>query len=177
MGLDITAYARIKKLDAVFDEDGNPLDYKTREPIADYYQCRFNHDFPGRAEGLEDRAVYSFENSNGAFQMGYGGYNAWRNALAKHAGYPLTPYVSHGVEDSNYAAACWQGATGPFSELINFSDCEGDIGPVVAAKLAKDFADFDERMKSHMTDYHYQKYRDMRACMEMAADGGAVSFH
>ena len=31
----------------------------------------------------------------------------------------------------------------PFVELINFSDCEGVIGPEVAAKLAKDFADYE----------------------------------
>lgn len=57
------------------------------------------------------------------------------------------------------------------------SDCEGVIGPEVSAKLVKDFADFDERAKTRGGKYFYALYCDWRKAFEMAADGGAVSFH
>jgi len=177
MGLDITAYRKLTKLDVLFNEDGEPVDPATREPIENYFKVNSNPDFPGREEGLIDRAAYSYEEVDSVFSRSYGGYGRWREVLAKLAGYPATAYVRHGQTDMLHAAACWEGATGPFSELINFSDCEGVIGPVVSAKLAKDFAEFDERAKAITDDYFYEGYCEMRRGAEMAADGGALSFH
>jgi hypothetical protein len=81
-------------------------------------------------------------------------------------------------------------AKGPFTELINFSGCEGYIGPVVAAKLAKDFADYQQRAEEYAAnqgepdhgsedwsgDEWLEVYNDWRRAFEMAADGGAVIF-
>lgn len=178
MGLDITAYRKLTKLDCVFDAEGYPIDPETREPIENYLKVYANSDFPGREKGLEDRATYAYEDAEHVLSRGYGGYNRWRDMLAKLAGYPLTKYKgAFGIESEGHAAACWQGATGPFSELINFADNEGVIGPVVAAKLARDFAEFDERAKAITEDYFYEGYCDMRRGLEMAADGGALDFH
>lgn len=177
MGLGITAYRKLTKLDVLFNEDGEPVDPVTREAVDEYLKVYANPDFPGREEGLEDRAVYAYEEAEHVFSRSYGGYNFWREALAKMAGYPATPRTSYGVEELKHAAACWEGATGPFSELINFSDCEGVIGPVVAAKLAIDFAEFDARAKEVAHPNFYTGYADLRRGIEMAADGGALSFH
>lgn len=177
MGLDVTAYSGLKKLDVVFDESGEPLDKKTFEPIENYFKVRANTDFPGREEGLEDRAIYSYETYGGHFSMGYGSYSGWREKLAELAGYPKYPHEKYGRFENLHTASCWNGAAGPFSELINFSDCEGVIGPFVAKKLAKDFADHDAHMKLNMSDIYYKKYCDMRECMEIASNNGAVSFH
>lgn len=171
MGLDITAYRKLTKMDVLFDEDGEPLNPTTREPIEIYVKVYSNPDFPGRSEGLEDRGIYCFEDAADCLSMGYGGYNGWRDQLANLAGYPSTQ-TQYG---KSYAAACWNGATGPFSELINFSDCEGTIGPVVCAKLSKDFADFDERAKQ-MAEGFYDRYQKLRNGVDMAADGGALKF-
>ncbi|EJO27494.1 hypothetical protein, partial [Achromobacter marplatensis] len=141
MGLDVTAYARIKKLDAVFDEDGEPIDPTTREPLEYDFKAYQNPNFPGRADDIEDRAVYLGEDSAG-LSVGYGGYNVWRDELAKAAGYPKGKYKQHGMDWESHCVECWNGAQGPFSELINFSDCEGAIGTAVSAKLARDFAEF-----------------------------------
>lgn len=178
MGLDITAYRKLTKIDAVFDADGEPLDPNTREPIENYFKPYANPSFPGREEGLTDRAVYAYADAEHVFSRGYGSYNRWREALAKLAGYPLTEYVgAFKQRESAHAAACWEGATGPFSELINFADNEGTIGPVVAAKLARDFAEFDEHAQSVSEPYFYEGYGDMRRGLELAADGGALDFH
>lgn len=72
-------------------------------------------------------------------------------------------------------ATCWQGATGPFSELINFSDCEGVIGPKTAAKLARDFAAFEAQAEAWGDDF-YDQYLNWEEVFLMAADGGAVAF-
>jgi hypothetical protein len=60
---------------------------------------------------------------------------------------------------------------------VNFSDCEGDIGEVVAKKLAKDFADWDARAKATGDDQVYHLFGLWRKAFELASDGGAVSFH
>ena len=179
MGLDITAYRKLTKLDVVFNADEEPIDPTTHEEIGDYVRFYVNHHFPGREQGIEHRAIYSYEGAESVMSRGYGGYNRWREQLAKLAGYPLTEYVnSFGQKEQAHAAACWEGATGPFSELINFADNEGVIGPVVAAKLAQDFADFEERAAAVGDgDYFYSGYQDMKRGCEMAADGGALDFH
>lgn len=178
MGLDITAYRKLTKLDVLFDEDGEPVDPTTREPVKNYVRVRANHDFPGREQGLEDRAAYAYEDADSFWSGGYSRYNHWREELAELAGYPLTEYTQYGATSMRRDAAAWAGLCEgkPFVELVNFSDCEGVIGPVVAAKLAKDFAEWSERAAQRGDDF-YQKFDEWRRCFEFAADGGAVCFH
>jgi hypothetical protein len=176
MGLDISAYRKITKIDAVFDAGGEPIDPTTRESIEYDMQAFKNDNFPGRADEVEDRAIYKAADSFGFRAGGYGGFNAWRNELAKMAGYPLGQYEQYGKMWDSHCVACWNGATGPFSELINFSDCEGVIGATVAAKLAKDFADYQSKA-DECDDFFTLKYAEWRKAFEMAADGGAVTFH
>lgn len=177
MGLDISAYRKIAKVDAVFDAGGEPIDPTTRESIEYDMQAYRNDEFPGRADDIEDRAIYRAQECMGFHAGGYGGYNHWRNELAKLAGYPLGQYEQYGKPWDSYCVACWNGATGPFSELIHFSDCEGVIGAAVAAKLAKDFADFQDAADKHEDQRFTLKYAEWRKAFEMAADGGAVTFH
>lgn len=180
MGLDISAYRKLTKLDVLFNEDGEPVDPATRELVDDYYKVWSNPDFPGRADGLEDRACYSYAEYEHVFSRSYGGYNRWRETLAKLAGYPLDYRVTFGVREASHAAAAWNGkvqAGAPFWELVNFADNEGTIGPVVAAKLARDFAEFDEHAKAIEGDGFYEGYCDIRRGLEIASDGGALDFH
>ncbi|MEN9870269.1 MAG: hypothetical protein RLZZ171_1257, partial [Cyanobacteriota bacterium] len=70
---------------------------------------------------------------------------------------------------------------GPFVELINFSDCEGVIGSSLSAKLAKDFADFNDRAKKTAAEYRgdwfYSLHQKWQEAFELAAQNGAISFH
>lgn len=176
MGLDVTAYRKIKKLTAVFDADGEPIDPKTLEPVEYAMQAYINPGFQGRADDIEDRAVYDAEDNFGFRAGSYGGYNHWREELAKLAGYPVGQYERYGTLYPSHCVACWDGQKGPFSELINFSDCEGIIGTAVASKLAKDFADFQAKA-DEIGGHFREKYEDWRKAFEMAADAGAVRFH
>ncbi|WP_323994733.1 hypothetical protein [Aeromonas hydrophila] len=183
MGLDIRAYRNLTKLDVIFNEDGDALDKSTLQPVEYDTRTYANPDFPGREEGVEDRAAYKAEESMGFSAGSYMGYGAWREELAKLAGYPLSPVdrgFGHAVE--MHSGGAWEAENGPFWELIYFSDCEGVIGPVVSAKLAKDFAEFDERARRHdeaagLNGGLYERFQLWRQAFEMAADGGLVNFY
>ncbi len=159
MGLDITAYSQIKKLDALFDKDGEPVNPDTREPYEEFFQPCINYDFAKQSYGLEDGAVYSYARTMRFHAGSYTGYNSWREQLAKLVGY--SPAA----------------AEGPFIEFIFFSDCDGVIGHKIATKLYKDFQEWDERAKALGDEWFYEKYAEWAAAFKLASDEGAVSFH
>lgn len=171
MGLDISAYSKlIEAPDAERDEDGELVEW---QGMASFFD---NPDFPGRFEGLKEGMVYRIEGNCSSLSSGYGTYNGWREELAKLAGYPAEPYERHGRAQHSHCVSCWNGATGPFSEQINFSDCEGTIGPLVSAKLSKDYAEFAERAEA-VGGYFWEKYQEWKEAFDLAADNGAVNFH
>lgn len=162
MGLDITAYRGLVKVaNPELDEYGSPVDWQSQwlaHPVSIGWA---ETHFPGRSAGIEPGAVYTFAETMRFRAGSYGGYNQWRSHLAEMAGYS-------------------EGTAGPFSELINFADNEGVIGPVVAAKLAADFREHEQRADEYAKkagDWWLDKYRLWRRAFEMAADGGAVDFH
>lgn len=171
MGLDVTAYSKLVEApDAERDEDGGLVDW---QGMASFYD---NQDFPGRFEGLKEGMAYKTDGECSGLSSGYGTYNGWREELAKLAGYPVQMREQYGREVESYCAACWGGAEGPFSEQINFSDCEGSIGPVVSAKLANDYAEFADKAEA-VGGYFWEKYQEWQEAFQLAADNGAVNFH
>lgn len=178
MGIDVSAYKQIKKIECHFDADGEPIRSDTGEPIDwdDWVQFYKNPHFPGRADDIEDKAVYQYEDVDGFLSASYGYYNRMRDRLAEIAGCPLEQYEQYGRIKESHCIACWNGAKGPFSELINFSDCEGVIGARVSAKLAKDFSDFQDKADASNDAQFLQFYNSMKAAFETASDNGAVQF-
>ncbi len=160
MGLDITAYKNLKAiLNPNLDSYGNPENWHTEwKPGAsmDWSESCF----PGRGEGVDSDTVYTYEDRFDFRAGSYSGYNQWRAELASFA----------------------QGDA--FSELINFADNEGVIGPVVSKKLAKDFADNADRDVEYAKTLGYSngewwlsKYEAWKKAFEMASENGAVDFH
>lgn len=173
MGLDISAFSKlVEEPNVERDEDGYPADYDS------YITFYDNPSFPGRYEGLKAGMAYSCaEDSDYAgLCIGYGGYSAWREQLACMAGYEAKEFERYGSKEMSCCVPCWEGEKGPFAEQINFSDCEGTIGPVVSAKLAKDYADFAEKAEV-IGGRFWEKYQEFKRCFEVAADNGAVKFH
>lgn len=173
MGLDISAYSKLVEAPtAERDEDGYPVDYDSFER---FYE---NEDFPGRFEGLKNGMIYGYSEDSefDSLSIGYGRYNAWREQLAEMAGYKDETYEQNGRIMLSHCVACWNGAQGPFAEQINFSDCEGAIGPVACAKLAKDYAEFAGKAEA-VGGYFWDKYQEFKRCFDIGADFGAVSFH
>jgi hypothetical protein len=171
MGLDITAYKRLTPAENVeVDEAGYPVDWDRYVKANARGIEMIEATWPGRTEGLIPGQIYSFEDRLGFRAGSYGGYNRWRAWLARVAGYESDEWV-------------WENQPeGPFVELINFSDCEGMIGSVVASKLARDFAEHEAKILADAEEpiepYSAAAlYRTWRQAFEMAADGGAVDFH
>jgi hypothetical protein len=177
MGLDITAYRGLTKA-----QPGEGID-PTYPEESDYdngwVRMYVNTDFSGRNDSIEDRAIYKPADQFGFRAGSYSGYSVWRNQLAEMAGYS-TAVVAGDRYAELYPAA--RGVhldpqPGPFVELINFSDCEGVIGPETSAKLAQDFAAFQEKADAHPDDWFRDRYALWRKAFEMASDNGAVAFH
>jgi hypothetical protein len=164
MGLDISYYRQIAP-DANASED----DWETRVELYP------NPAFPMQADGLS-QGWYAYGTSDGFRAGSYSGYNDWREWLATLAGYPEDPDADDRHRHSDGASLL---AEGPFHELICFSDCEGVIGPKTSAKLAKDFAEFDDRARAADEEdgWNYNLYCRWREAFEAASDNGAVDFH
>lgn len=175
MGLDISAYTKLRKAEGVdkktFDYDKH---WQTHVVFSDGLIDGTEKEFPGRTAGLDRDSVFHIDPQNKlGFRAGsYSGYNSWRQWLAKMVG----------IDDLHH---WWENPQpGPFAELLNFSDCEGVIGPEVSKKLAKDFEENREkalelagRMDNTYGTYWLELYDKWALAFKMAADGGAVDFH
>lgn len=170
MGLDVTAYRGLKRDEnPKLDSDGWPEE-PSRVLLHTSSIAFAEENWPGRAEGIE-AGVHEFADSYGFRAGSYGGYNRWRSDLARLSGFAT-------IEEA------WSSTIEfPFRELINFADNEGIIGPVVSAKLAKDFAENEKKAEAFAATFGANggwwllKYREWRNAFEMAADNGAVDFH
>lgn len=172
MGLDITAYRKVvKETDVPLTEDGDPVNW------GKYRKAWVNPAFPGREGSIENGAIYSHEEAFGFRAGGYGWFGEWREMLAKIAGYPAAEAETHRGVQILHAASCWNGATGPFSELINFADNEGILGPEVSKKLLADFIAFEDQARASEDPDFVESYLEWKHAFELAADGGMVDFH
>lgn len=181
MGLGITAYKNITMSSGneAFDDEGDLIQGDPNK----WFQVYKNVNFPGRADDIEDRKAYKAEDSVG-FRVGsYNGYGWWREELAKLAGYAETEYEDHhGHTKMSFSVTVWFGFdqgdfTGPFAELICFSDCEGVIGNTISMKLAKDFEEFQERANIHESERFKNLYKGWKEVFNFASDRGCVEFH
>lgn len=163
MGLDVSAFSRLRAApEAKLDRDGYPKDIRRYWLLRPALLDHTEKDWPGKTAGLVP-GVFAFEDST-VFRAGsYSGYGEWREKLARFAGAPT-------------AEAVWDGRVDvPFRELINFTDCDGVIGPVVSAKLAEEFAEYAERAAKVPTIISL--YRAFHKAFDLARHGGAVHFH
>jgi hypothetical protein len=168
MGLDISGIKLGARTDEPEDDDHDLLSV-----YADSY-------FEGRLGGIEP-GYYVVEDSEWFYGRSYGGYNAWRNQLAEFAGYPVKTSSESGRTSADVGA--WSAESGPFWELINFSDCEGYIGGTVAVKLAKDFQDHAARVAGFVAldlkgrEAFAKGYAEIQAAFEYAVKhNGVVQF-
>lgn len=177
MGLDVTYVSKASLLDAVVDAEGRAVDRQTGTPIDAAAICVHVHpDYPGRADDLVDGAFYAHEGDGDSFRAGhYSGVILWRNVLAQIAGYP--GYEAGEALGMDYCRDCFEGASGPFSELIHFSESEGVFGTAVSAKLARDFAAFQPQADALDDEDFSELYTEWRKAFETAADGGFVKLH
>ena len=158
MGLDISVYENLKLVKCPTEDEKDNL-------------FHIYTGFPEQLDDIIDGSYYQYDyNSDLSFRAGsYGGYNYWRNQLAELAGYGSAKFVwdeNNDLGEKRY-----------FVELINFSDCEGVIGPKTSEKLYKDFIQFDNRAKE-VDEIFYNIYCCFKDAFYYAyRKNGCVRFH
>lgn len=159
MGLDVSAYRQVLKVDCV-----GPNEYECGHA----YLCP-NEDFPGQADGMQPGCYVFAQRSRYEQEVSrsYTGYGLWLEWLAE----TVLGFSANAIwkDPERFVGS-------PFFELINFSDCEGIIGPVTSAKLAMDFVSHREWVEAADQEARttYEKFAQLFA---IAADSGAVQFH
>lgn len=113
--------------------------------------------------------LYAYEERSGFRAGSYSSYNAWRNELARVAGYEP-------AANGRYDETVWQSTGGPFWEMINFTDCNGVLGTAVCKKLHSDFVAFRDIAIRGFSDGDMLTYEQFETSFKLAADGGCVMF-
>lgn len=179
MGLDIRYCSGAKKIDCVYDADGEPLDAITHKPIdGDWERPYKNPDFPGRADDVDSLGIYLVEGA-ASFRAGsYSSYSYWREQLAELAGYARTETRRYQFSPPELRCdeTAFLAEGGPFWEHICFSDCEGVIGAVISSKLACDYAEHQAKADAHGEPMFRELYARWRKAFETASHGGFVIF-
>lgn len=179
MGLDISYASKInfeRRREPDFEEiDQNGVFLYPNDSLLD------------QSEGIKG-GEYVFEGIQGSFRAGsYSGYSSWRRTLAKMIGWEIEDLWQHvGTlvqRNENLNDVLNESdelkVDIPFVELLNFSDCEGFIGPKTSAKLYLDFLEWDEKAKvsdPFKGGYFYETYQEWTEAFKVASDGGCVIF-
>ena len=167
MGLDITAYKNITlvgKADT-FEEYIEKHVYNS----CIYAASSFDEYFKGWMEGLTLNGIYRYEDSFGFRAGSYSGYNWWRKWLCQAVLNVSPEAIWNSPEDYTEK---------PFFRLINFSDCEGIIGPVHSGKLYKDFQEHSKIIEDENYPEGCRKlYTQWMKGFEYASQNGLVEFH
>jgi hypothetical protein len=182
MGLDITAYSQITLLEILPDDEAwqekyGDADEDDDAPDPDRPLVFLSADlpFPDRLAPLavprSGIAVYQGTGDAFAFRAGpYSYYNHWRKQLSLLVtGLPPEQlWKSRDLAETRRL---------PFYLLIDFSDCEGAIGPQAAQVLAHEFAQFQPQANAYEDDDFRELYADFRCAFELVGDSGVVVFH
>jgi hypothetical protein len=164
MGLEVRVYAGLVEAQGVeTDANGYPIDLR-RYWLADVVEST-EEDFPGRTEGLRQGAIYAYAHYEEFRAGSTRTYGEWRNTLARLAGYEGWRSVWRRPPPLH----------SPFVELIRFHDCAGVLGPVVAAKLARDFATFHDGA-AQIGGPFFEQYKVWRRAFELTTGNGALRF-
>jgi hypothetical protein len=165
MGLAIRALSNVKLLDVcdVKDPERDTLEQKYMKQKVEfiYYLDKFsvNDELPS--------GFYSYENIMYHSMGSYSGYGSFINILSEFC-------EKSSKKDS------------PFSELINYSDCEGFVGPITSKKLYSDFVKYknqvirfiqsNNEIGSENQMWYSQKYNDFISVLELAKNSGVLVF-
>lgn len=156
MGLDILALQKATRLDDRVKNSGR------------YDGHVYKTDGLDRLNGCKEGYYKAKERFS--FRAGsYSGYNEWRSWLCRTF-LGVSPDTVWNNEEKYKDK--------PFFELINFSDCEGAIGPKTSAKLAKDFKENARALvKADIPGMWFvNQYSKWQHAFEMASDDGFVIF-
>jgi hypothetical protein len=180
MGLDIYAYSNVKldketskKLEDCDDQECDSIIGKNRVAY-------INPDFPKHTKDLESTgwtlrsAFTSTGEHKPEISMSCGGYGVLR-AMICEAVLGIKPKALWEIiyaDQENY-----NHDENPLTYLINFSDCEGTIGPSVSKKIYKSLIENEEKISSFITDSWYkERFIELVEVFRVGSLDGIVTF-
>lgn len=173
MGLDITAYKNVKLIE-------NPYMGSTGEPDvwANQVYIDVGNSEWEQGDDLEAGRVYEFSDVISVYSSSYSTYGRLRDELARIAGYePLIAGSKYlGIYSARVWHDCHNGKRGILSELINFSDCEGEIGTKSCRKILNDLHTVSKKT-GELNEWDQGLLTDLIQTFEFAAVDGFVQFH
>lgn len=170
-GLDIGIYTGLTiAINPNVDEYGYPYDEDNQVLVVE------NKDFPGRIQGLRNNTVYNYTKYDTFDAGSYSSYNWWRNELARIAGYKPIEFIEDGKSVLKYDETAWRLKNGPFWEIINFTDADGAIGPVVSEKLYRDFQKYKDKAMHFKNEYFIDVYLNFLNAFDVARKNGLILF-
>jgi hypothetical protein len=161
MGLDIVAFEKAKLLSENFEATPEEIDFE-----GEVFRIKINSHFKSHdhlVSGIYAPGGGVIEFSGGS----YGTYNGFRYDLCM---------LAHNVDPQRVwnSKEIFEG--GDFFELINFSDCDGAIGPTTARKLFYDFKKHREAYHLENNEWDNERYDDWMKAMELASNDGVLIF-
>ena len=191
MGLDISVISQIKPIYIPEDIElwsDEYYDWEEKQDIeGSVWNFHPNTYFPEQSEGLPKGFGYGTGEEYNFRAGSYSGYGEWRDLLARLA----LDMGSEGVWNKIDSGEGYGEI--PFSEVINFSDADGIIGPVASKKLHNDFVNYEKDIMKKLDRYYLkfedfeidgetyewfkQKYNDWKEAFRIASNNGAVIFH
>lgn len=165
MGLDITAYSKLEFAKEATD-DWEEVDRMYNEGYVHLYQPY--PQYKDRTDGWKD-GFYICNGERFDYRAGsYSGYNQRRNMLS---------IAALGAQDSSVWESPEEYKANAVSLLVNFSDCEGFIGPVTSAKIYLALMEIPEKRLENWEEWERRWLNDVIQGFEIASDHGAVRFH
>jgi hypothetical protein len=163
MGLALVVYTNVKKADAYYcNEDEEVKSSATGQYMKEnhFYARDVPAQWPGRSGIIEQGLVYTFDEKITILQETYSNYTQWRHFVRSA--------VIVCAEDKN-----------AFSELINFSDCEGVLGTEVCTKLATDFKRHERLMMTQLKHdiWFTEIYNRLNEGFAKVGNNGIIAFH
>lgn len=175
MGLDVTAYSGLQFIESMDDIEAFEEKYWTGSELTATYVSKYDGGFPEHLGSLIKGSVYSFKNEYDFRAGSYSGYNYWRDLLSRAA--LKVPAQTVWKNPDQFRDL-------PFYWLVNFSDCEGYIGPEKCAILLKNFTELRATVEASLPasdtawppDEFMTRYDMWMTALQLAADGGMLMF-
>ena len=175
MGLDITAYSKLQvltpeEIKASERSIGVRVDFGEEVITLSDSQIKSPNNWirdmsPGTYYQSPKTEEYSFRAGS------YSGYGTYRKMLSEC-------FLGARPEEVWRNESVYRGQ--PFYEQVNFSDCEGFIGPEFSAKLAEDYEEGRDQWYEYLKEsgeeieYYMARYDNWTKAFQVASDDGFV---
>lgn len=156
MGLDISFCASVKV------DPNPPVDHDALRVVQ-------NHDsFVARAAPFKDGDHFTTDGAKARYSSAYSSYNRIRDILCRKI---------LGISAEELWADKAKRDEPGFAEMVNFTDCDGFIGPEPCARISAALATLPEDWIAAQEEWDATCIRRLRDGFAVAANGGCAEYH